>query len=190
MYFALLLLCLFFMYFFFLMIRRPPRSTLFPYTTLFRSLLERQVVAHGLERALDPRRALLDRRRRQPDDAVVREAAIDGAFDFDERGVDADEGAGLHDDDHGGPSSTPRANPRRNEIKDFATALSGGRTARPNLGRTPDAARGGRRADRAPGGCNVSSYSRGGSRNTGLPSWASERTNHMICLAVAIGILG
>src|SRR3712207_7123473 len=30
------------MYFFFLMIRRPPRSTLFPYTTLFRS------VAHDL----------------------------------------------------------------------------------------------------------------------------------------------
>src|SRR2546422_4283076 len=27
-------------FFFFLMIRRPPRSTLFPYTTLFRSLLE------------------------------------------------------------------------------------------------------------------------------------------------------
>src|SRR5690554_7902471 len=30
---------LFFFFFFFLMIRRPPRSTLFPYTTLFRSLL-------------------------------------------------------------------------------------------------------------------------------------------------------
>src|SRR2546430_11585083 len=29
-----------FLFFFFLMIRRPPRSTLFPYTTLFRSLLE------------------------------------------------------------------------------------------------------------------------------------------------------
>src|SRR6266571_653436 len=28
-------------FFFFLMIRRPPRSTLFPYTTLFRSLLRR-----------------------------------------------------------------------------------------------------------------------------------------------------
>src|SRR5437016_12697466 len=28
---------LFFLLFFFLMIRRPPRSTLFPYTTLFRS---------------------------------------------------------------------------------------------------------------------------------------------------------
>src|SRR2546428_10037737 len=27
----------FFVFFFFLMIRRPPRSTLFPYTTLFRS---------------------------------------------------------------------------------------------------------------------------------------------------------
>src|SRR5438034_6708456 len=31
--------------FFFLMIRRPPRSTLFPYTTLFRSRLLRIVVA-------------------------------------------------------------------------------------------------------------------------------------------------
>src|SRR2546430_11838035 len=29
-----------FLFFFFLMIRRPPRSTLFPYTTLFRSHLE------------------------------------------------------------------------------------------------------------------------------------------------------
>ena len=31
-----------FMFFFFLMIRRPPRSTLFPYTTLFRSNLKKQ----------------------------------------------------------------------------------------------------------------------------------------------------
>src|SRR3712207_9014142 len=30
-------------FFFFLMIRRPPRSTLFPYTTLFRSALEPQL---------------------------------------------------------------------------------------------------------------------------------------------------
>src|SRR5260221_14784305 len=29
-----------FFFFFFLMIRRPPRSTLFPYTTLFRSMVE------------------------------------------------------------------------------------------------------------------------------------------------------
>src|SRR3712207_6894203 len=36
-------------YFFFLMIRRPPRSTLFPYTTLFRSGAERprQLLADG-----------------------------------------------------------------------------------------------------------------------------------------------
>src|SRR5260370_36728744 len=33
---------LFFFFFFFLMIRRPPRSTLFPYTTLFRSRSRRQ----------------------------------------------------------------------------------------------------------------------------------------------------
>src|SRR2546430_10953712 len=30
-------------FFFFLMIRRPPRSTLFPYTTLFRSILHARV---------------------------------------------------------------------------------------------------------------------------------------------------
>src|SRR6266536_5356120 len=33
-----LVFCLYSLSFFFLMIRRPPRSTLFPYTTLFRSL--------------------------------------------------------------------------------------------------------------------------------------------------------
>ena len=32
-------------FFFFLMIRRPPRSTLFPYTTLFRSLFLSQSTA-------------------------------------------------------------------------------------------------------------------------------------------------
>src|SRR6266850_8618767 len=36
---------LFFFFFFFLMIRRPPRSTLFPYTTLFRSPGPPRVVA-------------------------------------------------------------------------------------------------------------------------------------------------
>src|SRR3712207_8087857 len=38
--------------FFFLMIRRPPRSTLFPYTTLFRSQFSRQRAApHGTIRS-------------------------------------------------------------------------------------------------------------------------------------------
>src|SRR5256885_10399693 len=34
-----------FFFFFFLMIRRPPRSTLFPYTTLFRSLGDFAIIA-------------------------------------------------------------------------------------------------------------------------------------------------
>src|SRR3712207_8135672 len=42
--------------FFFLMIRRPPRSTLFPYTTLFRSL-PRSDEAGGAGRADQPARA-------------------------------------------------------------------------------------------------------------------------------------
>src|SRR3712207_7543969 len=58
--FELLVLC-----FFFLMIRRPPRSTLFPYTTLFRS--EEGVPAHGLEvegiRAVGARHQVRDERR-------------------------------------------------------------------------------------------------------------------------------
>src|SRR6266571_8414713 len=37
MFIDLIVLSLFIFFFFFLMIRRPPRSTLFPYTTLFRS---------------------------------------------------------------------------------------------------------------------------------------------------------
>src|SRR2546429_5926565 len=36
--------------FFFLMIRRPPRSTLFPYTTLFRSVLMLEEVAEAMYR--------------------------------------------------------------------------------------------------------------------------------------------
>src|SRR2546422_3045216 len=43
--------------FFFLMIRRPPRSTLFPYTTLFRSFLGNWV-GHGDRRGVRPRRIL------------------------------------------------------------------------------------------------------------------------------------
>src|SRR5260370_25256851 len=41
--------------FFFLMIRRPPRSTLFPYTTLFRSLRQRDVHPQCRAAADDPR---------------------------------------------------------------------------------------------------------------------------------------
>src|SRR2546430_11176574 len=49
-------------FFFFLMIRRPPRSTLFPYTTLFRSSGERRDdnPGHGWGRALPDRDARCD----------------------------------------------------------------------------------------------------------------------------------
>src|SRR2546429_7049159 len=47
-------------FFFFLMIRPPPRSTLFPYTTLFRSARDRSDVARadGLADGARPRAAL------------------------------------------------------------------------------------------------------------------------------------
>src|ERR1039457_4912852 len=51
--------CVFCFFLFFLMIRRPPRSTLFPYTTLFRSgyaqagLLSREIPGPGCRRCLD-----------------------------------------------------------------------------------------------------------------------------------------
>src|SRR2546426_3496378 len=56
-----------FLFFFFLMIRRPPRSTLFPYTTLFRSL-ERDD------------RAIVGKRQTHPAplEHVERERAVDG----------------------------------------------------------------------------------------------------------------
>src|SRR3990170_8290145 len=46
-------LCCFF--FFFLMIRRPPRSTLFPYTTLFRSTRPRRAPSAGTTSGSRPR---------------------------------------------------------------------------------------------------------------------------------------
>src|SRR5438105_8530534 len=41
-----------FLYFFFLMIRRPPRSTLFPYTTLFRSAILTLALGIGANTAI------------------------------------------------------------------------------------------------------------------------------------------
>src|SRR2546422_3355954 len=48
------------LFFFFLMIRRPPRSTLFPYTTLFRSVDDLFGVRPEQVRADDPVRLLVD----------------------------------------------------------------------------------------------------------------------------------
>src|SRR2546429_8886257 len=47
-FFFLFRFLLLFLFFFFLMIRRPPRSTLFPYTTLFRSRVGERVEARDL----------------------------------------------------------------------------------------------------------------------------------------------
>src|SRR5256885_7080286 len=56
---------LLFLFFFFLMIRRPPRSTLFPYTTLFRSLqclLDNETQETGHPRRRLKTRTCLDRK--------------------------------------------------------------------------------------------------------------------------------
>src|SRR2546422_11557422 len=58
--------------FFFLMIRRPPRSTLFPYTTLFRSLQD--VPRYRLEIVISPL-AVLQQRRLVPRRSVFAAAA-------------------------------------------------------------------------------------------------------------------
>src|SRR2546430_8953647 len=60
------------MYFFFLMIRRPPRSTLFPYTTLFRSQNpERRQVLDLIRHRLGCGRIRENDRRRPTDTSLV-----------------------------------------------------------------------------------------------------------------------
>src|SRR3712207_7233079 len=58
-----------FTFFFFLMIRRPPRSTLFPYTTLFRSAVPQRLAGQrqppGPDRTQRIQEHLEDHRRRQ-----------------------------------------------------------------------------------------------------------------------------
>src|SRR5439155_7463339 len=76
--------CLFCLFFFFLLIRHPPGSTLFPYTTLFRSLLPpefdepshvRQHAIELVDAAEPPIR--LPRRRVQRDPVLVEPALED-----------------------------------------------------------------------------------------------------------------
>src|SRR3712207_8843892 len=63
--------------FFFLMIRRPPRSTLFPYTTLFRSVQRALDELEGVEQAGEPfEREVLGLHR--DDHAVGRDKCVDG----------------------------------------------------------------------------------------------------------------
>src|SRR2546430_383773 len=76
------------------MIRRPPRSTLFPYTTLFRSEVDVEAVAQFLRRAL--RHQFANRRVLLADgpgngaelDALLVALALDDAIDVDSRRMD------------------------------------------------------------------------------------------------------
>src|SRR3989441_12361122 len=68
--------------FFFLMIRRPPRSTLFPYTTLFRSL--EQVQVHAVEPLRD-HDGVVERRRGEPAPVVGLERLAHGAGELGPR---------------------------------------------------------------------------------------------------------
>src|SRR2546426_8625629 len=90
-----------FFFFFFLMIRRPPRSTLFPYTTLFRS---RRADHRSVGGEVHVRRAQRDPEVRYQDPALVVDqdvATLDVAVD-DMAGVGGGEGGG------GGAAPPPR----------------------------------------------------------------------------------
>src|SRR2546430_7114218 len=99
-------------FFFFLMIRRPPRSTLFPYTTLFRSCEGRRRDRHSRqhgprdERPPSPRGARVARRLggadRRPQRALP-------ALHGEPRAVDP--AAPRHRDCGGGGGGRPRAPP-------------------------------------------------------------------------------
>src|SRR3712207_7165879 len=65
---------------FFLMIRRPPRSTLFPYTTLFRSVRRTAADHDGTDRAVV----------RRPPAAVARVAAVPPAPEENRRALHSD----------------------------------------------------------------------------------------------------
>src|SRR2546425_10695441 len=68
------------------MIRRPPRSTLFPYTTLFRSITERNAVTKPRERAVDarsPERRAAGARPATASAALPRGRSPDAALDAD-----------------------------------------------------------------------------------------------------------
>src|SRR5256886_10671896 len=78
-------------FFFFLMIRRPPRSTLFPYTTLFRSIAAgfRADVNHGIAGAFgfgkDEIFLARDAERQGVDQRILRIARLEGHFAADGR---------------------------------------------------------------------------------------------------------
>src|SRR5260221_9330982 len=85
------------------MIRRPPRSTLFPYTTLFRSLAARAAALPRLDRLARRERALpqgrtaaLERQARRADGIVAGDLRRDVPADDDQPAADpGEQGAAL-----------------------------------------------------------------------------------------------
>src|SRR2546427_12063785 len=96
-------------FFFFLMIRRPPRSTLFPYTTLFRSVLHASLQEPRGDRCGAPFRH--PGRPPRPD---VLEHEHRVLVDRQSWGVAAaDEGGGGREDRRGGPEGGEVGGERR-----------------------------------------------------------------------------
>src|SRR5260370_15341435 len=69
------------------MIRRPPRSTLFPYTTLFRSVLARDRRRAGIACDVDARGASLKAQLRRANALGARLALIAGEVEVEEKCV-------------------------------------------------------------------------------------------------------
>src|SRR2546427_4810603 len=70
------------------MIRRPPRSTLFPYTTLFRSRVVRrlaQMAAHALVARRDVEEALQPRMRLQPAAGIAAAVSVGSGLGLQDR---------------------------------------------------------------------------------------------------------
>src|SRR5258708_27263941 len=75
------------MCFFFLMIRRPPRSTLFPYTTLFRSVKDLASMNNSIAQtavAVERIRTILDADAALPEKPDANEQKIKGEIVFDQ----------------------------------------------------------------------------------------------------------
>src|ERR1043166_8889659 len=87
---------------FFLMIRRPPRSTLFPYTTLFRSLLDRIPVdvvgAGGHQLVAEPVEVLAEHRSEEHTSELQSRFGISyGVFFFNDTATTEIYTLSLHD---------------------------------------------------------------------------------------------
>src|SRR5258708_17339196 len=90
------------------MIRRPPRSTLFPYTTLFRSADDARIVAVLLEIARDAApHAVEDRGRPGEVDAGEVGAREGGIADLGTRAVDEVDHAGRRSEEHTSELQSP-----------------------------------------------------------------------------------